>query len=187
MNLPNILTVGRFVLALGFIFMMNQEGWCAIVVALFLFSLAALTDYFDGHFARKHQLISDFGKLMDPLADKFLILAAFFIFVRMGIFPIWAFVVIASREIIVTVFRLWAARTGKVLGAERLGKWKTALQITTIIVILLFLIGQRTGQISPFLLNGGSTLIYGLILGSVVLTLSSGLTLLRGLYRGLSL
>lgn len=140
MNLPNKLTIARIFLAFVFLFFMSQSGLAAIVIATCVFILASLTDYFDGYVAKKYNMITDFGRLIDPIADKFLILAAFLAFVRLQIVDDWMVVLILGREIIVTGLRLFALSKGKILSAERAGKHKTVSQIVAIFSILFFLI-----------------------------------------------
>ncbi len=111
-----------------------------MITAAIIFSLASLTDYYDGYIAKKYNLISDFGKLMDPIADKFLILAAFLAFVRMQIVDDWMVLLILGREILVTGLRLFALSKGRVLAAERAGKHKTVSQIVAIFTIFGFII-----------------------------------------------
>jgi len=138
-NLPNILTVGRLFLTVAFIYCLLHAGMAAMVMAIALFVIASLTDFYDGYLAKKYNLISDFGKIMDPIADKFLVLAAFFIFERMRIIAPWIFLAIFLREVTVTGSRLAAVRKGRVLAAEQAGKYKTSLQLLAIFVILVFL------------------------------------------------
>ena len=107
-----------------------------VVWAAVLFLAAAVTDYFDGYLARKNDMITSWGKIMDPIADKFLILGAFGMFARGGMIFWWIFWVIAFREVAVTLFRFWAMAQGQVLAAEQAGKAKTVIQITA--VVLLF-------------------------------------------------
>ncbi len=140
MNLPNQLTIARIILTFIFMYFISQEGLIPIVVATLIFALASLTDILDGYFAKKHGLVSDFGKLMDPIADKILILAAFLAFVRMRIVVDWMVVLILTREIVVTGLRVFALTKGKVLAAEPAGKHKTVSQVAAIFVILGFLI-----------------------------------------------
>lgn len=140
MNVPNQLTVLRFFLTFGFIGLLLQEGLFFKVAAAVMFGAASLTDYLDGYIARKYHLISTFGKLMDPIADKFLLLAAFFIFTRMDIVEAWMFILIAVREIFITVWRLVVVQKGKVSAAQMWGKVKTVLQITAAGLILAYLI-----------------------------------------------
>lgn len=136
MNLPNLLTVGRFFLTGGFIYFLNQNSDAGYVWAVIFFFLAMFSDYCDGYLARKYNLFTDFGKIMDPIADKFLILSAFFIFMRWRLIPAWIFYVIAFREVLVTVSRLLLMRKGKTLAAEREGKIKTIFQMAAVCLIL---------------------------------------------------
>ncbi len=136
MNLPNFLTLLRCVMTLGFIWLF----WTDIDAAALLFVLAALTDFYDGYLARKHDMITTFGKIMDPIADKFLIISAFAVFAVVNMVSWWMFWMITMREIGVTAFRFWAMSKGKVLAAEQAGKIKTVLQIATICLLLLLLI-----------------------------------------------
>lgn len=140
MNLPNQLTISRIILAFVFIYFISQDGLVPMVIAVVIFSLASFTDFADGYIAKKYNLESDFGKLMDPIADKFLILAAFLAFVRMHLVTDWMVVLILGREIVITGLRIFAITKGKVLAAERTGKHKTVSQIVAIFVILGFII-----------------------------------------------
>lgn len=144
MNLPNFLTVLRIFLTFFFMAALFGSGLASKLSAAFIFLLASLTDLFDGYYARKYNLITDFGKLMDPIADKFLVLAAFFGFARLGIIAWWMFGLIAGREILITALRLLAMRRGKVLAAEMSGKVKTILQMVTILIILFFVVARES-------------------------------------------
>ena len=144
MNLPNFLTVSRFFLTVVFAALLYQNSLFSTVLAAFVFTAAALTDYYDGKIAKTRKLITDFGKIMDPIADKVLMLSAFFIFTQMGVVAAWMFAIIFLREVAVTASRLLAARNGLVLAAERLGKIKTVLQIVSVSFILLFLILEKS-------------------------------------------
>lgn len=143
-QLPNLLTLSRFILTLFFIQFLTQPGLTSTLLATAIFIFASLTDYYDGYLARKYQLITNFGKIMDPIADKFLVLAAFYIFAAVNVMPFWMFYLIFLREILVTGTRLVAVTQGKVLAAEQSGKYKTILQITVIGVVLSFLIFRQT-------------------------------------------
>ena len=107
-------------------------------IALLIFSVAAITDFLDGHLARKYNLVTNFGKLMDPLADKILMCAGFVLLITLGHISAWIVVVILSREFMVTGLRLLASAEGKVLAADYLGKYKTTFQIVTVIFFLLY-------------------------------------------------
>ncbi|MBA4148245.1 MAG: CDP-diacylglycerol--glycerol-3-phosphate 3-phosphatidyltransferase [Verrucomicrobia bacterium] len=137
MNLPNKLTVSRLFLTGAFLAVLFSNGPYHETIALVLFSLASLTDYFDGEIARKRNLITNFGILMDPLADKILICSAFIAFVERGWMPAWMVVIIVARELAITGLRLLAASKNVVLAAERYGKHKTISQIVAIIAILV--------------------------------------------------
>ena len=144
MNLPNKLTITRIILTFIFIYFISKQGLSFIVTATLLFILACLTDFADGYIAKKYHLVSDFGKLMDPIADKFLILAAFLAFVRMQIVENWMVILILGREIIVTSLRIFALTKTKVLAAERAGKHKTVSQMVAIFAILGFIIFKES-------------------------------------------
>ena len=144
MNLPNKLTITRIILTFVFIYFISKEGLSFVVAATLLFILACLTDFADGYIAKKYHLVSDFGKLMDPIADKFLILAAFLAFVRMQIVENWMVILILGREIIVTSLRIFALTRDKVLAAERVGKHKTVSQMVAIFAILGFIIFKES-------------------------------------------
>src|SRR5277367_847631 len=137
MNLPNKLTLSRFVLTLAFLVVLFAEFQFHVTVALVLFGLASLTDYFDGMIARRDKLITNFGILMDPLADKILVCSAFIAFVGEGWMPAWMAVVVAARELIITGLRLLAASKNLVLAAESFGKYKTISQIVAILAMLV--------------------------------------------------
>ena len=137
MNLPNKLTVSRFVLTVGFLVVMFSRIPFHETIALVLFSAGGLTDFFDGQIARQRKLITNFGILMDPLADKIMVCSAFIAFVDLGWIPAWMVVVIVARELAITGLRLLAASKNVVLAAERYGKHKTISQIVAIIAILV--------------------------------------------------
>ncbi len=141
MNLPNKLTVLRLILVPVFmIFTIVDNVWMRLF-ALIIFIAASLTDLFDGHLARKYGEVTDFGKFLDPLADKILITAAFVCFVGMRELhvPSWMVVLIIGREFMITGLRTLAASKGRVIAADRSGKFKTTSQITGVILILIIL------------------------------------------------
>ncbi len=102
-----------------------------------MFIIAASTDWLDGYYARKYNLVSNFGKFLDPLADKLLVTAALLTLIELQILPAWMAIVILSREFAVTGIRLVAASDGEVIAASNLGKWKTVFQMTALAVLLL--------------------------------------------------
>lgn len=140
MNLANRLTMLRIALTFIFMFAFSWQGLWPKALALIIFSIAALSDLFDGMIAKKRNMITDFGRLMDPIADKILVLAAFAAFLEMQLIDAWMFVIIVSREILITSLRLFALNKGKVLSAVRSGKHKTASQMAVIFYILSFIV-----------------------------------------------
>lgn len=147
MNLANRLTLARIALIAPFVVCMTPadfglpEPWRPVLawVALVVFLVAALTDWLDGALARRHGWVTDFGKLMDPLADKLLVMAAFVCLARLGLFAAWMVVAILAREFLVTGLRLTAASQGRVLPADGWGKGKTIAQMLTVIAALIYL------------------------------------------------
>src|SRR3989441_9286190 len=137
MNLPNKLTISRFVLTLAFLAAIFSEIPYHETLALLLFVVASLTDYYDGKIARRDRLITNFGVLMDPLADKILVCSAFIAFVDRDWMPAWMVVVIVARELAITGLRLLAASKQVVLAAEGYGKHKTVSQMVAIIALLV--------------------------------------------------
>jgi CDP-diacylglycerol--glycerol-3-phosphate 3-phosphatidyltransferase len=137
MNLPNKLTISRFLLTVAFLVAIFSEIPYHETLALILFGAGSLTDYFDGKIARRDKLITNFGILMDPLADKILVCSAFIAFVGRGWIPAWMVVVVVARELAITGLRLLAASKNVVLAAEGYGKHKTISQIVAILAILV--------------------------------------------------
>ena len=132
MNLANKLTVLRVILIPVFLILLYL-GLNYIALAVFI--IASVTDFVDGKIARSRNLVTDFGKFMDPLADKMLVFAALIWFTATGIFPAWALVIVAAREFAVSGLRMLAASSGKVIAAAWSGKIKTATTMVCIIVM----------------------------------------------------
>jgi CDP-diacylglycerol--glycerol-3-phosphate 3-phosphatidyltransferase len=137
MNLPNKLTVARLLLTVVFLGFFFAPFRFNDTVALLVFGAASLTDYFDGKIARRDNLITNFGILMDPLADKILICSAFIAFVGRGLMPAWMVIIIVARELAITGLRLLAATKNLVIAAEKYGKHKTISQIVATISIMV--------------------------------------------------
>ena len=139
MNLPNKLTILRVLLIPFFVFFMLADsfGRTGRLVALALFCIASFTDFLDGHIARKHNLVTNFGKFMDPLADKLLVCSALICLVELGQLPAWMVIVIVSREFIISGFRLVAAEQGIVIAASYWGKFKTTFQMIAVILMIV--------------------------------------------------
>ena len=140
MNLPNKLTMFRVILIPVFIVVL-MTGLIADplnrYIGTLIFCVASFTDYLDGHIARKYNLVTNFGKFMDPLADKLLVSSALICMIEMGMLPAWIVIIIISREFIITGFRLIAAEGGLVIAASWGGKIKTVTQMIMIILLLL--------------------------------------------------
>jgi CDP-diacylglycerol--glycerol-3-phosphate 3-phosphatidyltransferase len=137
MNLPNKLTVARFFLTAAFLAVMFSEMPLHETIALVLFVAAGISDFLDGFLARRHKIITNFGILMDPLADKIMVCSAFIAFVGLNWMPAWMVVIIVGRELAITGLRLLAASKQVVLAAEGYGKHKTISQIVAIISMLV--------------------------------------------------
>jgi CDP-diacylglycerol--glycerol-3-phosphate 3-phosphatidyltransferase len=137
MNLPNKLTLSRLALTVAFlvVFLLPLPGGKTLALALFL--VASITDHYDGKIARQRKLITNFGILMDPLADKVLVCSAFIAFVGDRLMPAWMVILIVARELTITGLRLLAASKNVVLAAEGYGKHKTVSQMVTIVAILV--------------------------------------------------
>ncbi len=138
MNLPNKLTILRMIMIVPFVvFMLAPVGGAAGKwIALVLFVAASLTDLLDGKIARKYNLVTTFGKFMDPLADKLLVCSAMICLVQMGRIPAWIVIIIISREFIISGFRLVASDKGVVIAASWWGKFKTTFQMVMIILMI---------------------------------------------------
>ena len=136
MNLPNKLTIIRFILTPIFMALMMFNFPFHYFLAFLVFVAASITDYFDGKIARKYNYITDFGKIMDPLADKMLTSLAFLVLVYQDIVPIWFFALVLVRDFAVDGMRMMVARNGKTVPASFYGKLKTTLQMTALIIIL---------------------------------------------------
>ena len=141
MNLPNKLTVLRVILIPVFVFFLMTKFWGSTNswVALAVFCAASFTDFLDGNIARKYNLVTNFGKFMDPLADKLLVCSALVCFVELMIVPAWFVIIIIAREFVISGFRLVAADKGVVIAASWWGKWKTAVQMITEIYIMVLM------------------------------------------------
>lgn len=148
MNLPNKLTVLRMVMVpffVGFILFSPKVQWLKWI-ALGLFIIASLTDMLDGKIARKYNLITNFGKFMDPLADKLLVCSALICLTDLNVIPSWITIVIIAREFIISGFRLIAAEKGVVIAAGKSGKWKTA--VTMVMICFLLCVVNTQGFLS---------------------------------------
>jgi len=191
MNLPNKLTVSRILLTFVFMYFLLSSGFINKILALITFLLASFTDILDGLIAKKRNLITAFGTLMDPIADKILILAAFLSFVEMRLVPAWMAVIIILRELLVTGLRITALGKRRVLSADIGGKHKMVSQTVAVFCILLFLV-CREADAGTFAFwsdsfeAGYELIIRALMYITVLFTVISGASYLfrnRGLYR----
>ena len=156
MNLANKLTMLRVVMIPAFVIVLYADFEGCRYVALALFAIASFTDFLDGYIARSRNLVTDFGKFMDPLADKVLVMTAMLMFVSWGQMPAWVLAVVLARELAVSGLRMIAATEGKVIAAAWSGKVKTASTMVCIILMLL--------PIPPVL----NTVCWGIILVTTV-------------------
>ena len=181
MNLANKLTISRIFLTFIFMIFLFSKGLFFKTAALFVFMLATWTDFLDGFIAKKMNQISDFGKFMDPIADKVLIISAFLAFVEMKLIPAWIVVIIVSREFIITGLRLIALARGEVIAAATVGKHKTVSQMLSIYVILIFIVFKESGRSVFSFWNENmeyyfKQTIFVLMLITALLTLISGIS-----------
>lgn len=200
LNLPNSITLSRIFLVIVFTIALavdgvtpiaNQapmngveySGWfvaqkVGLCIALWAFIVGAISDFFDGHLARKYNLVTNFGKLIDPLADKILVSAAFIYLTYVGMCPFWVTILIIFREFLITGLRQLAVEQGKVMAADRTGKWKTAVQLTYCISCLVHLCyaGNLPEPLRSLSIgDGGMWLRTSTMWLSVALTLWSGI------------
>lgn len=136
MNLANKITIFRILLVPLFMIILFSNIGNATYIAGIIFIIASITDAIDGHLARSKNMITDFGKFMDPLADKILVLAALISLVQFGKVPAWMVVIVITREFTVTGLRILAAASGVTIAASNLGKFKTIFQLLAIILLL---------------------------------------------------
>lgn len=155
MNLPNKLTIIRVCLIPFFVAALlfdHGNNYTMRIVANVLFIVASLTDLFDGKIARKYNLVTNFGKFMDPLADKLLVCSALICLIELGQLPAWVVIIIISREFIISGFRLVASDSGIVIAASYWGKFKTVSQMFMIIFLILDLPGHTAVMIETVLI-----------------------------------
>ena len=140
MNLPNKLTILRICMIPFFIFFLLAQGgenYTYRIIAAALFIIASLTDLLDGKIARKYNLVTNFGKFMDPLADKLLVCSALIALIELKQLPAWMVIIIISREFIISGFRLVASDNGIVIAASYWGKWKTTFQMVAVVLLIV--------------------------------------------------
>lgn len=171
MTTANIITMARVLMIPVFYVFAIKTGAVYEAVAIAIFIIASITDAIDGHIARKMHQVTNFGKFMDPLADKLLVMTALLIFVGQDIMPAWAAVIILAREFVVTSLRMVAAVDGVVIQASRWGKMKTLIHMLGISFLLL--------RLHPISLGGTITLQDLIILAMVLISVCSGINYVR--------
>lgn len=163
LNAPNLLTLGRIALIPLFLYLLAYENRHNSFLAAVVYSFCALTDWVDGWLARISNKVTTLGKFLDPLADKVIVLSALVMLVRLGRVPVWVVVVIIAREFLISGLRTIAVSEGLVIAASQGGKWKTSLQLTGIICLMLhyhFAIDYLVGTAMTDFQAVGSTLLY---------------------------
>jgi CDP-diacylglycerol--glycerol-3-phosphate 3-phosphatidyltransferase len=135
-NLPNCLTMARIIITPFFLAMLFAEAWYWKTLALAVFGLASLTDFYDGRLARSGNRVTAFGRFMDPLADKVLVTAALIAFVIGRLVNFWLVVPVIARDVVITALRLYSLYRGQQMATSRLAKWKTAVQLFAVVFIL---------------------------------------------------
>ena len=181
MNLPNKLTVLRMILVPFFVLALLWPFPHHFLVALALFGIASYTDHLDGMLARKNNQITDFGKFMDPLADKILVISALVCFVSLDLCDVWLVLLIIAREFMVTSIRLVAAGKGSVIAANNWGKVKTVSQIVAICVILLLQYIAELGTLQVVSFVNEDTLLLFWMIGEIFLAAATFFAVLSGL------
>ena len=162
MNLPNALTIFRVILTPFFIYLLFSSSMYSNLYALIIFILASVTDAFDGYYARKYNIETEFGNFLDPLADKILVSSAFISFYLLDLIELWMVVVILSRDFFITFLRIVMKKNGQSLKTSWIAKSKTAVQLILIIFILIFLALEKM-EASMFSLFGNIILEYNIV------------------------
>src|ERR1700674_2053562 len=163
LNAPNLMTLGRMALIPLFLYLLSYENRRNSFLAAAIYSVAALSDWLDGWLARVSDKVTTLGKFLDPLADKVIVLSALVMLVRLGRAPVWVVVVILAREFLISGLRTIAVSEGLVIPASQGGKWKTSLQLTGIICLMLhyhFAIDYLFGTVMTDFQAVGSALLY---------------------------
>lgn len=172
LNIPNILTMFRILLVPVLVVALLDKTPGGDLLAALVFAVASLTDALDGHLARSRNAVTNFGKLMDPLADKLLIIGALVSLVSLGRVAAWVAMVIIAREFAVTALRMAATQQGVVIAASPLGKLKTGVQVVTVLALIAF--------------RGHPWWVTLLVYATVAITVLSGADYFFGLRKGIS-
>jgi len=175
MNISNQLTVLRIILAFVCVGFTLWNTFSSLLIAFLVFIVASVTDFLDGFFARRHNLVTDLGKILDPIADKTLIICVFLAFLELDMVNTWIVSAIILRELILTSVRLFSLNKGVVLEARFLGKQKTVSQIAGIIVIFLVLLLHKRAPANPAVLFLHDKFVPAMMWYILVITVVSGL------------
>ncbi len=170
MNLPNKLTLLRICMVPLFVILARMSAFPAQCAAVVVYALACVTDALDGRIARSRNLVTDFGKFMDPIADKLLVMSALIVLTAQGRMPDWVCILMLAREFLVSGFRLVAVEGGRVIAAGPLGKLKTVLQMLATLALMLLV--PVEGE--PFLGRGGVVFAGVLMYAALAMTVISG-------------
>ena len=170
MNLPNKLSMLRICMVPIFVIFALIDAQWAQIVALLLFCLASLTDMLDGQIARRRNLVTNFGKFIDPIADKLLVMSALVVLVGQNRMPSWICILMLAREFAISSFRLVAANSGRVIAAGWLGKIKTVTQMAAVILLLLLTPVSGDPLLGPI----------GVTIANIVMYISAAMTVWSG-------
>ena len=173
--IPNFLTVFRIVLVPFFIYCLVGDFQNSKLYAALIFGIAAISDFLDGKIARKYGIITRFGTFMDPLADKILVLSAMFTFVVLGYIPLWMVIIIILRDFFITILRMTMERNGITMVTSRIGKIKTVIQMTSINVILFYMIILSYNVNEIIQLFDNFSIIYVFMFITTIVTFLTGL------------
>ena len=160
MNLPNKLTLLRVCMIPFFVILARMDAFWAQCAAVGVYALACVTDALDGHIARSRNLVTDFGKFMDPIADKLLVMSALVVLTAQGRMPDWVCILMLGREFLVSGFRLVAVESGRVIAAGPLGKLKTVFQMLATIALMLLVPMQGEALLGQAGVTAANILMY---------------------------
>ncbi|HCR19700.1 MAG TPA: CDP-diacylglycerol--glycerol-3-phosphate 3-phosphatidyltransferase [Candidatus Latescibacteria bacterium] len=188
MTMPNVLTAIRILLTPVFLLLIFSESWYCKILALLVFTIASLTDFYDGRIARRDKTITSLGRFLDPLADKLLVSSALISFVILGMVEAWLVGAMLMRDMVITCLRVYIMRKGRQVVTSRLAKWKTMLQLVLAFGILVFInvrVIQAEITSQPLVLvDSWSHVVVNILVAAVTLvTILSGLRYLVDQYR----
>lgn len=185
---PNILSTVRLVLTPVFLLLIFAESWYCKILALLVFTVASLTDFYDGRIARRDGTVTSLGEFLDPLADKLLVSSALISFVVLGMVEAWLVGAMLIRDVVITGLRVYGIRAGRPVVTSRLAKWKTMLQLVLIFGILVFINvrvieAKLTSQPLVLIDSWSHLVLNGLVAAVTLLAVVSGVRYLRVLHR----